>query len=195
MSLESLKQRISAFYNEKQASEGVSAGGVIPDNEAINMKDPQESPTPQGGEPLKHDGDDASKQALPPASLTTTNDQKGVNNIPGGQSGEASGKAPNGAGEGGHSAKGGDAADEAVSSPTDPSVAKTSSVAEKAKNLADAIRNDLFGQKEAAEESTEEAAEETEETEETEEMECEIEETDEMECETNQRKKKVLKKD
>ena len=157
MSLENLKQRISAFYNEKQASEGVSAGSVIPDTEAINIKDPQESPTPQGGEPLKHDGDDASKQALPPASLTTTNDQKGKNNIPGGQSGEASGKAPNGAGEGGHSAKGGDSKDEAVSSPTDASVAKTSSVAAKAQNLAAAIRSDLFGQKEATEVVAEEA--------------------------------------
>lgn len=145
MSLESLKQRISAFYNEKQAS-----GGVIPDTEAINMKDPQESPTPQGGDPLKHDGDDASKQALPAAALATTNDQKGKNNIPGGSSGEASGKAPNGAGEGGHSAKSGDPADKAVSSSTDPSVAKTSSVASKAKNLADAIRSDLFNQKAAA---------------------------------------------
>ena len=145
MSLDSLKQRISAFYNEKQASEK-EAGHVNPDTEAINMKDPQDSSVPQGGEPLKHDGDDASKMVLPPSGLKTTNNAKGENNIPGsGTSGEASGKAPSGGGEGGHSAKGGDAADEAVSSPTDPSVAKTSSVATQATALVDALRQ-TYGQ-------------------------------------------------
>jgi hypothetical protein len=133
MSLESLKERISSFYSEeKQAANG------NPDNEAISgIKDPAE----QGGasDPQKHDGDDAGKQNLPAAGLSNSNTE-GENNIPGGTSGEASGKEPNGAGEGGHSASDGDSKDEAVKTPTDPNVAKT---ANKAKNLADAIRASL----------------------------------------------------
>jgi hypothetical protein len=132
-SLESLKGRISSFYNEKQAAEK-SAQGNMP-----SETDPQEKSAP-GAE--KHDGDSAEKTVLPAAGLATENrDGNAENNIPGGTSGEASGKEPNGAGEGGHSAADGDSKDDAVKTPTDPNVAKTAS---KAKSLADSIRTNLL---------------------------------------------------
>ena len=134
--LESLKGRISSFYNEKQAAEKAAQGNMPSET------DPQEKSAP-GAE--KHDGDSAEKTNLPSAGLEAENrDGNAENNIPAG--GEASGKEPNGAGEGGHSAADGDAKDEAVSSPTDPNVAKTAS---KAKSLADSIREKLLN-KEAA---------------------------------------------
>ena len=132
-SLESLKGRISSFYNEKQAAEKAAQGNMPSET------DPQEKSAPG---PEQHDGDSAEKTVLPAAGLeTTNNDGAAENNIPGGTSGEASGKEPNGAGEGGHSAADGDAKDDAVSSPTDPNVAKTAS---KAKSLADSIREKLL---------------------------------------------------
>ena len=149
-SLESLKGRISSFYNEKQAAEKAAQGDMP------SEKDPQEKSAPSAE---KHDGDSAEKTVLPSAGLEAENrDGKADDGIP--NAGEASGKNPNGAGEGGHSAKGGDASDEAVTSPTDPSVAKTAS---KAKNLADAIRSKLL--KPASEEPSEVKTEEKEATE------------------------------
>ena len=137
--LDDLKGRIASFYNEKKASEEVSdaakeAAHNVPET------DPQEESAPGV---VAHDGDSAEKTGLPAAGLSTQNsDGNAENNIPGkGGKGEASGKAPNGAGQGGHSAADGDSKDEAVSSPTDPDVAKTAS---KAKQLADAIRTKLL---------------------------------------------------
>jgi|GEM_PF-6024506 hypothetical protein len=130
-SLESLKGRIASFYNEKQAAEKVAQGNMP------SEKDPQEKGAPSAE---KHDGDSAEKTVLPSAGLSVTNrDGDADDGIP--AKGEASGKDPNGAGEGGHSAPGGDAADDAVSSPTDPSVTKT---ATQAKALAEAIRAKLL---------------------------------------------------
>ena len=130
-SLESLKGRISSFYNEKQAAEKAAQGDMPSES------DPQEKSAP-GAE--KHDGDSAEKTVLPSAGLEAENrDGKADDGIP--AAGEASGKDPNGAGEGGHSAADGDSKDEAVKTPTDPSVAKTAS---KAKNLAEAIRTKLL---------------------------------------------------
>lgn len=130
-SLESLKGRISSFYNEKQAAEKAAQGNMPSET------DPQEKSAPAAE---KHDGDSAEKTNLPSAGLDAENrDGNAENNIPAG--GEASGKAPNGAGEGGHSAADGDSKDEAVNSPTDPNVAKTAS---KAKSLADSIREKLL---------------------------------------------------
>ena len=155
--LDDLKGRIASFYNEKKASEEVSEETKeAAKNDPVPEKDPQEESAP-GVE--KHDGDSAEKTVLPSAGLETQNsDGNAENNIPGkGGKGEASGKAPNGAGEGGHTAADGDAKDDAVSSPTDPSVAKTAS---KAKQLADAIKDKLL-KKEATEEATEEKSAET----------------------------------
>lgn len=130
-SLESLKGRISSFYNEKQAAEKAAQGNMPSET------DPQEKSAPGAD---KHDGDSAEKTNLPAAGLATENrDGNAENNIPAG--GEASGKEPNGAGEGGHSAADGDSKDEAVKTPTDPNVAKTAS---KAKSLADSIRTKLL---------------------------------------------------
>lgn len=130
-SLESLKGRISSFYNEKQAAEKAAQGNMPSET------DPQEKSAPAAE---KHDGDSAEKTNLPSAGLDAENrDGNAENNIPAG--GEASGKEPNGAGEGGHSAADGDSKDEAVNSPTDPNVAKTAS---KAKSLADSIREKLL---------------------------------------------------
>jgi len=154
--IEDLKGRIASFYNEKKASEEASEETKeAAKNDPVPETDPQEE-NPPGVE--KHDGDSAEKTVLPSKGLETQNaDGIAENNIPGkGGKGEASGKAPNGAGEGGHSAADGDSKDEAVSSPTDPSVAKTAS---KAKQLADAIKEKLL-KKEATEEVTEEATEE-----------------------------------
>ncbi len=142
-SLESLKGRISSFYNEKQAAEKAAQGNMPSET------DPQEKSAPAAE---KHDGDSAEKTVLPAAGLDAENrDGNAENNIPSG--GEASGKAPNGAGEGGHSAADGDSKDEAVSSPTDPNVAKTAS---KAKSLADSIREKLLNKEAKKEEKKEE---------------------------------------
>ena len=139
--IEDLKGRIASFYNEKKASEEASEETKeAAKNDPVPETDPQEE-NPPGVE--KHDGDSADKTVLPSKGLETQNaDGIAENNIPGkGGKGEASGKAPNGAGEGGHAASDGDSKDEAVSSPTDPSVAKTAS---KAKQLADAIRDKIL---------------------------------------------------
>ena len=100
-SLESLKGRISSFYNEKQAAEKAAQGDMP------SEKDPQEKSAPNAE---KHDGDSAEKTVLPSAGLEATNrDGNADDGIP--NKGEASGKDPNGAGEGGHSAADGDAKD------------------------------------------------------------------------------------
>lgn len=142
--LNDLKGRIASFYNEKKASEQTKEAAH---NNPVPETDPQEESAPGV---VAHDGDSAKKTGLPSAGLSTQNsDGNAENNIPGkGGKGEASGKTPNGAGEGGHTAAEGDSKDEAVSSPTDPSVAKTAS---KAKQLADAIRSKLLN-KEATKE-------------------------------------------
>ena len=84
-SLESLKGRISSFYNEKQAAEKAAQGNMPSET------DPQEKSAPAAE---KHDGDSAEKTVLPAAGLAAENrDGNAENNIPSG--GEASGKAPN----------------------------------------------------------------------------------------------------
>lgn len=75
---------VRRFYDEKKAAEQ----GKMPSEE-----DPQKTDAPGV---QKDYGDDAGKQQLPEGSLSNQNsDGNGENNIPGGEKGEATGKAPN----------------------------------------------------------------------------------------------------
>ena len=133
LSLEELRGRVSKFYTAKSAA-----------HDPVPEKDPNIVPVPSDSGYYNTDGDDAGKVGVPAAGLTNDNLGEAKNIIPGGDTGEASGGSPTGAGESGISVPAdGKEKDESATSGKNPSEVK---IAKQAQSLASGIRDRILKQ-------------------------------------------------